>query len=228
MAVFTDADIEKILCDTENWVSPEDTLWIYPCGDDSLTPVGYDLRVGDQYSSSSRPGPRPLSQGESLPIRPGETVLVKTLESVGMPRNGSLSGLICSKVSVVAQGLSHISTTIDADWRGELLLAINNNGNATVHIKFGQEIATAVFLENQSKPTREAGHPPGRSDIILAQWAEVFRKTRMRDQALFWLRPALVLSAFGIGLTLFGNAPGTTAAVAAGVAVSQLLPRGHR
>lgn len=223
--MLTDTDIERLVEPEETWRDRDSTLQISPFAASSMTPVGYDLRVGSRYSSSIHPGPGRLEPGRSISVAPGETVLITTLETVGMPKNRGLSGIILSKVSLVSKGLSHISTTIDPDWEGPLLIALNNLGRAPVELGYGDTFATAIFFRNDSPATRSVNRPPGRTDILLAEWARQMRRVARRDRALFFAQPGVVLLAMALGFVVFGNGPGTVASVAVGVAISQFIAR---
>ena len=122
MSLLTDTDLRRILCIQKEWPD-KNKLHIFPFKEDCLTPVGYDARVGELYASSMSAKMSTLGSGETITIRPGDTVLIETLEDVGMPMNRTISAFITSKVSKVSKGLSHISTNIDADWKGKLLIA---------------------------------------------------------------------------------------------------------
>lgn len=126
MALLTDTDLEQLICRDAVW-RDRNTLHIYPYSEESLTPVGYDLRIGGSYSSTLKVGVFELSEGDSLSIGAGDTVLISTLENIGMPQDRTLSALIVSKVSQVSAGLSHIATTIDPDWSGNLAIAVHNH-----------------------------------------------------------------------------------------------------
>ena len=81
MALLTDTDIRKILCSNHDW-SDKIKLHIHPFNEDCLTPVGYDLRVGSQYSSAMAATLEPLQlggNGKSAPCRHPIPVQVGTL-----------------------------------------------------------------------------------------------------------------------------------------------------
>ncbi len=82
----------------------------------NLTPVGYDLTIGNWYAILKKniKGFKNLEErkAKSIKVRPGKIVAIETAEYVGMPQNKLYSGIICSKVSVAERGFSHISTTL--------------------------------------------------------------------------------------------------------------------
>jgi len=145
MSLLTDSDLRTKLC-TVKGEEGNDKILIYPFSEDCLTPVGYDLRVGRLYSSSLHGGPFEIDDKSRIQISHGDTVLITTQEEIGMPKNRSVSALIMSKVSKVSKGLSHISTTIDPDWNGHLLIALNNYSRSTIELAVGEAFCTAVFF----------------------------------------------------------------------------------
>lgn len=81
----------------------------------SITPVGYDLRVGDRAVSGDR-GKMNITITNPLRIHPGEHVVIWTAEDIRFERR--IGATIHSRVRMVSRGLSHISTTIDPTWPG--------------------------------------------------------------------------------------------------------------
>src|SRR5665647_882212 len=136
MSLLTNSDLEKIIAEKSS-IEVCDKLIIEPYSPKSLTPVGYDLRIGKRYSSKGKL--YDIRPNEKFKIPKGVTILVMTLERIEMPLDLSISGLISSKVSVVAKGVSHISTTIDADWKGNLLIAITNISQNSIEFEYGQK-----------------------------------------------------------------------------------------
>ncbi|MEW6068075.1 MAG: hypothetical protein AB1610_07285 [Nitrospirota bacterium] len=153
MSLLTDTNLKNMICSENTWTD-KNKLHIYPFFEDCLTPVGYDLRVGSPYSSALKGGTFEIKEGDQIAIIPQDTVLITTLEEVGMPKDRTISALIASKVSKVSKGLSHISTTIDPDWDGKLLIAIHNHSRDTVNLNFAEPLCTVVFFENKSPSTK--------------------------------------------------------------------------
>ncbi|NHN79204.1 hypothetical protein HA520_18270 [Azotobacter chroococcum] len=164
MALLTNADLIGII--SSDIDEPDEAkLIVNPFDKGSLTPVGYDLRVGKNYVVDGEE--KGLEDGDYLRISPRNIALIHTLEEIRMPRNKSLSAIINSKVSLSCKGLSNISTTVDADWKGSLLIAVHNNSNKEIKLKFKDAFCTILFMENKS-PATEGRHakPNGRSDIL--------------------------------------------------------------
>jgi deoxycytidine triphosphate deaminase len=158
---------------TGNWENSSEQLLIYPFINARLTPVGYDLTIGELYVSLTRKAKFTLAVDADLIILPHETLLIMTEEYIGLPKNKSLGGLIESKVSMVSKGLSHVSTTVDPDYEGHLLVAVTNQQSYPITLRRLQTFCTVVFLKANNAATKPCGRPPGRHDIIeelLDRW----------------------------------------------------------
>ena len=190
-----------------------------------ITPVGYDLRIGDKYFADGEESS--LSDGGNFRIASRGIALVRTLEEIRMPKNKKLSGVINSKVSLSCKGLSNISTTVDADWRGNLLVAIHNNSNQDILLKYGDPFCTILFFENKS-PAKEGRHskPDGRTDIL----ADEFKKNTKSAPIAIFVANAIppifsVLSLF-VAAKSFKDEPYlVSATVAVGVFISTYLAK---
>jgi len=220
--LLTDTDLASKICSDKNW-KEDDKIHIYPFSEDSLTPVGYDLRVGKLYSSSTRGGPFRLEDNGQIAISPGETVLIATTEKIGMPKDRSISGLVTSKVSKVSKGLSHVSTTIDPDWNGPLLVAINNYSRNTIKLQVGEPFCTVIFFENKSPSTKSCGKVFGRLDILVDELSTAAQAARKREFLWLLIPVCTILFFGGSGYIIFGDRPGFAAMVAVGIAVAQIV-----
>jgi hypothetical protein len=165
-----------------------------------------------------------LADGEKLKIQPGESVLITTDEYIGLPRNRSIAGQIKSKVSLVSQGLSHISTTIDNDWERHLLISLTNLQSYPITLTKGDAICTAMFFESRTPATRGGGKPPGRLDIVekrLDDWLNEAKKNSKASWRL--IIPVAIIALFSVGgYLLFGSSEGFSAVVATGVALAMI------
>jgi len=223
MSLLTDTDLSKIICTDEICEDKVKKIQIFPFAEKSLTPVGYDLRVGNLYSSAFKSDKFKLTKDDKIIIDPRDTVLITTLESINMPTDRSISALILSKVSKVSEGLSHISTTIDPDWKGPLLIAMNNHSKNKVELNCGDAFCTVVFFENKSPSTKKCGKEPGRNDLFMKQWIHEARKVKQKEMLKTFVSPGIIILSLIIGYSFFGNNPGFIATTAAGVAISQII-----
>ena len=235
MGLLTDTDLLRLIYSQRpSSEVTDDKIVIYPFDEDFLTPVGYDLRVGSPYATSNQTKRKKISEGESLVIGPGSTALITTLEYIGMPKNRMVSALIESKVTKVSKGLSHISTTVDPDWKGNLLIAVHNHSKNGIEMKYGESFCTVVFFQNVSRATKDCDKPPGRPDGFLDNIEENdrvnkflgdFEKSvvRERNRRWFWIGfpPVLMISISGAAYIFFGNDIKFSVATILGIAISQ-------
>jgi len=227
MSLLTDTDIRAILAPADkNWAD-KDKLYIYPFEENSLTPIGYDLRVGSPYASSIDGQLFDLKPDNSIVIIPGDTLLITTLEDVGMPKNRKYSAFITSKVSKVAKGLSHISTNIDPDWEGRLLIALHNPSKNTVFLKYSETFCTINFIENKSPSTKNCGKERGRTDILIQQFVKStseFRAKEIKKERGNLILKGLICIVFaGFGYFAFKSTSGFIATTALGVALANIF-----
>lgn len=68
-------------------------------------------------------------------VKPKDTVLIVSNEFICLPPN--VSGYVTSRVSNVVRGFGHISTTVDPNWNGALLIALSNPSNHPIKVQVG-------------------------------------------------------------------------------------------
>ena len=221
MSILTDTYLRQIICSREDQLD-DSKIFISNFQEDSLTPMGYDLKIGGYYKTyGSRQGLTKIKQGEQIVIKPGDTALIATLEEIKMPGNGSVSALIVSKVSQVARGLSNISTKIDPNWQGgSLLIAVHNFSRDSIILKYSEEICSVVFFENKvssKRPPRSGG--VDRFNIASSQGAKLKRViVKYSPIIVVLIIPAVVY-------WLFGKSVIFDASIPISVAISQLLSK---
>ena len=84
---------------------------------------------------------------EPLTLAPGETALVHTGLAVEIP--DGFVGLVCARSGLATKrGLAPANKVgvIDADYRGEILVALHNHGTAPQTIDHGERIAQLVLV----------------------------------------------------------------------------------
>ncbi len=68
-------------------------------------------------------------------VKPKDTVLIVSNEFITIPNY--IAGYVTSRVSNVANGFGHISTSVDPTWSGALLIALSNPSNRAIKIDVG-------------------------------------------------------------------------------------------
>lgn len=68
-------------------------------------------------------------------VKPKDTVLIVSNEYLSFPTR--IAGYVTSRVSNVAYGFGHISTTVDPNWNGALLIALSNPSSHSIKVNVG-------------------------------------------------------------------------------------------
>ena len=103
---------------------------------DSLTPNGYDLRVG----SVRLPG---LNDSNEAEIPPMTFFHVSTMECMNMP--GDAMGEIWIRSTYARKGIIASFGAVDSGFRGNLTLSFFNASSVPIKISRGERIAQIVF-----------------------------------------------------------------------------------
>jgi len=147
--------------------------------EESLTAVGYDLRIGGKGFSWKKHQDFAIARGNPLRIEPYDTVVVETYESIRLSKN--ISGTLHATATLtLRRGLSHISTTVDPGWTGKLLISLHNNLDTAVELNFKDIFCTICLYQLQSKARKDVGRPPNRKDV----WDELLDRARAEKDRL--------------------------------------------
>ncbi len=120
--------------------------------------AGFDLRLGEVYKIKGRgflgiderqtPKERLVAkykagQKKVFTIKPGEFVLVKTIESVNLPKD--IAGHLYARSTLFRSGLTLLLTQIAPGYEGELTMGLVNLGPSRMDIELGARIAHVQF-----------------------------------------------------------------------------------
>jgi dCTP deaminase len=197
--LLTDTDIRALIKSGE--------IKIAPFEEECLTPVGYDLRVGEYGVSWKKRRLFSLKDEKQITIDPGDTVLLSVREKIEVSKN--IGGTIHSKVSLVSRGYSHISTTVDPGWKGELTILISNTRTTPLTLKFEQPFCTLVLHKSASPATKEAPGPRALPEFFKSlleleeklSWKRRIRNALTKKPSIL---AASVLIGYGVTLGVFG------------------------
>lgn len=165
---LSDVDIQKERKRGQIFIEPFDILQLQPSGY-NLTPTKFF------YSTKKKRFLEIVENDEEVyvMIDKNDTVLVLTRESVAISE--SLTGAFYSKVKIVSDGFGHVSTTLDPEWDGKLLISLNNPTNKKIKFSieknvYGKTVYNSfVTLEISYLTSRSSNHsdnPPARLDIL--------------------------------------------------------------
>ncbi len=164
---------------------------IDPFHEHSLTPIGYDLRVGEYGFSWKTRRQIKITEEKPLLVQPYDTVLISTYERVELSRD--FGAVIHARVTLMSEGLSHISTTIDPGWKGRLLIQLHNQRPVAIPLRSQERFCTACFYKMQSTAEKEQGHPADREDI-QRHLAKIQHEAASREARLFYRNPRFQLA----------------------------------
>ena len=118
---------------------------ITPLKEDNLKPANYKLRVGDEYATGGQiHSLSDDSDGSEIRIEPFEVAVIKTLETINMPR--FLIGRWNIQVSKAYKGLLWVGgPQVDAGYVGHLFCPIYNLSDKAVILHYGDPIAVIDF-----------------------------------------------------------------------------------
>lgn len=167
--VLSDVDIKRSIENNE--------MVICPFNEDNLTPTGYNLTTTEFVFSIKNKLLCKIERDEHgniyTFIEPHDTVLILTKEAVWISKD--YIGTIHSRVGLVSKGFGHISTTIDPDWEGPLLISLNNPTNKRIRLdissvtsegKKHKTFATVVFYKTITQSKKDHNNLPSRFDIL--------------------------------------------------------------
>lgn len=133
MTALSDVDISKEL--GKNIVIEE-------FSEGSLTPIGYDLRIGAAFSEDMTQE-AVCTEGSSVIIKAGKMLQIICKEFVWI--SARILASIHSRGSLSVKGLLLNSTTIDPNWSGQMALALFNFSDHDIELKIGDRFATIIF-----------------------------------------------------------------------------------
>ena len=120
----------------------------------SLNGAGYDLRVGRFYNIHGETllgvekRVLPLAdeiKADQVTIKPGEYLLIETLEKVHMPKN--LMARILPRSTLFRAGCSLITAVVDPGYYGTLTMGLTNLSGTDFRLEKGARVGQIVFEE---------------------------------------------------------------------------------
>lgn len=166
--ILSDSDIQREM--------KKGNVFIAPFVLSQLQPSGYNLTPTRFFYSTKKKRFLPIIEEEEetyVIIDKNDTVLVRTRESIAISQ--MLTGAFYSKVKVVSEGFGHVSTTLDPNWEGQLLISLNNPTNRKLKFSIEKEVygkricnsfVTLEFMYLNQPTSNDSDNPPGRLDIL--------------------------------------------------------------
>jgi len=193
------------------------------CG--QLDAHGYEIRAGDLYSWRAG-GWVNLKENLYYDVRPGDSVVIRTYERLGLPRN--VVGTVHSLAHLTLEGWSHTSTTIHPGWGdggrdpSPLCVEIHNVGPSLLRICYKDRFCRILLFEARDEATIPAPCYTKVTGRFEQGVKERQRKLDRKRQRLTWMGvgglAALFLGLVGVFFLVdWAAAIGTLAAVSLAV-----------
>ncbi|MFD5853878.1 hypothetical protein ACFWGC_27570 [Cytobacillus pseudoceanisediminis] len=136
----------------------------------NLTASKYAWNISDKKSAVTE-------NDKKIVIPPNSTVCIFTEEAVWVSRR--IGGTYHPRVSLVSKGLGNISTTLDPQWYGLSLVAVNNPTSNTVEIKVGEAFVSVMLYYLKTPATKgiienQASRPDIYSRFTISDDEEIF------------------------------------------------------
>jgi len=158
----------------------------------------YDVRVGARYRDHREAGATDLPPGGTIPLSPGNAVIIETEEWVHFPR--CMFGYLIPKVSLLEQGISNTSSKVDPGYNGHMDVTVFNLGKKLVTLSRGQPFCALAIhrVEDGARLYSGAGKQlPGKAP--QGRWNS-FRDWVDRNNTYLFLLLALPLINFLISV----------------------------
>ena len=154
--ILSDREIKRVLGD------------VIQSGEASLiNPHGIELRLGKHVRFLSTGEDKELQAGQFLKVSPGETVLISSLERIDFSSATArkhfpdcmLMGWISPTTTMMREGISQVTTKVDAGFRGVLNWSLRNSSNKDLVLQYAESIykLTIFRLEKDESPEAEYG-----------------------------------------------------------------------
>jgi len=127
-----------------------------------INPNGIELRLGEYVRFYSTGETKKLGNGFFLKVKPGENVIISSLEKLDFTEetvqsiypDKMLMALVTPTTTMMREGISHAATKVDAGFRGNLNWGFRNNSAKEFTIQYSEPIfkLTLFLLEKDESP----------------------------------------------------------------------------
>jgi deoxycytidine triphosphate deaminase len=172
---------------------------ITPLSEENLKPANYRLRIGDQYAIRGKIYPLSDAPGSNeVRIEPFEVAIIKTLETINMPR--FLIGRWNIQVSKAYKGLVWVGgPQVDAGYVGNLFCPIYNLSDRPVILHYSDSIAVIDFERTTDFHEGLSQHYKGSDRVLFEDYEPEGLQSALATQA------QNTIKAFGARLDSLSN-----------------------
>jgi len=127
-----------------------------------INPNGIELRLGEHVHFVATGESKKLKPNLFLRVDPGESVIISSLEKLDFTKEAvqklypgkMLMGLITPTTTMMREGISQVTTKVDAGFRGLLNWGLRNSSPKAFTMEYGEAIfkLTVLLLEGDESP----------------------------------------------------------------------------
>jgi len=154
---------------------------IDPCLEPNLKAAGYELSVGDEYVLGGER--RELKKDGDIRIRPFDVVVIKTAETINLPR--FLIARWNVRVKWAYEGLLWVGAPqVDPGWVGYLCCPLFNLSDKEVVLRYHDPIALMDFVTTTPfKPGKSLEYPRPPKRVLLEEYRAAELKSALYTEA---------------------------------------------
>jgi deoxycytidine triphosphate deaminase len=135
MSSYSNKDIERT-------VNQKDIV-IVPLNESSITPLGYDIAVGEIITLSSASGDKIVKEEGKIKIPPKSLNLVVAKEFIWLSKN--VIGTLHARGTLAAKGIFTNSTNVDPNFAGQMIMSLYNSSDKIVILDEEDSFITLIF-----------------------------------------------------------------------------------
>lgn len=157
-------------------------IFIYPLKNIQIKGASLDL-TASKFAWSLKTK-KSICLKDLIVIPPHDTAIIFTNEAIHV--TGKIAGSYHSKVSFVAEGLSHIGTTLDPHYIGLSKLAIHNNSDTPFELPVNHTIVSVMF-EYVKTPLKKKEQPDCTDFVTAMNTFEKYQKFKAFVDSNNWI-----------------------------------------
>lgn len=135
MSVYSNKDLKRN-------INKKDIV-ICPLTESSITPLGYDISIGEIITLSSENGNKLVKTDSKIEIPAKSLNIIIAKELIWL--SGNVIGTLHSRGTLACKGIFTNSTNVDPNFGGQMVMSIYNTTNRTVFLDRDAPFITLIF-----------------------------------------------------------------------------------
>lgn len=169
----------------------------------NLRASSYDLTVGDEYYIGQDGAPSSLSTqhlkaGQSFTIPPHAVCFILSAETIHLPPD--VTAKVSLRMTHIYAGMILSSQPpFDPNYKGRVVVMLNNLSSEPFHLKQGERVATIEFSRLESKSNKTKAHRPVGTlqeqlpKPLISSLTEIASQSADTRKKVYWLSGQIVI-----------------------------------